>query len=69
MNDRVRFLLLEDGQEKLHIVSNNLLTLPGTGDVIEDPSGHDRFKVQSVTHQNIFNSPGEHSVTIRMIRL
>lgn len=69
MGERISFVLLEDGQEKPQMFNKNLLTVPGTGDIIEDPQGAYRFKVHSVTHHNIFNEPGEHNITVRMVQI
>ncbi|PFV82351.1 hypothetical protein [Bacillus thuringiensis] len=64
----VKFISVEDGVEK-RLISTKYLTVPGTGDIIEDPAGGYKYKVESVVHQNVFNDPGEHTVTVNLIRL
>ncbi|WP_198300417.1 hypothetical protein [Bacillus thuringiensis] len=47
-----------------------MFAVSSTGDIIEDPgSGGEKFKVESVTHQNVFNSPGEHPITVNLMKL
>ena len=63
--DKVRFILLENGQEKLQVVNKQLVTIPGTGDIIRDPVvSSEIFKVKYVEHSNVFGSPGDHTVTV-----
>ncbi|WP_212936750.1 hypothetical protein [Bacillus hominis] len=65
----VKFIHIKNGEEQT-LLPNNLLTIPGTGDIIESPvPGGDIYKVESVVHQNIFNSPGEHSIVVNLIKL
>jgi hypothetical protein len=65
----VKFVLFEDGYEKI-LLPNPLLTIPGTGDIIDDPvPGGAKYRVKSVTHQNVFNSPGEHTVIVTLENL
>lgn len=65
----VKFISVEDGIEK-RLISTKYLTVPGTGDIIEDPGpSGDKYKVESVIHHNVFNDPGEHTVTVKLIRL
>ncbi|MES9692001.1 hypothetical protein ABWK39_10885 [Bacillus toyonensis] len=66
---RVQFIHKENGRER-NLIPGNLLTVPATGDIIEDPGpGGEKFKVESVVHQNVFNDPGEHSITVNLIKL
>ncbi|NSL65369.1 hypothetical protein [Bacillus toyonensis] len=66
---KVRFIHEVNGVER-SLIPNNLLTVPATGDIIEDPApGGEKYKVDSVVHQNVFNSPGEHSITVNLIKL
>ncbi|MBG9535678.1 MULTISPECIES: hypothetical protein [Bacillus] len=66
---RVQFIHKEN-EEVRKLIPNNLLTVPATGDIIEDPApGGEKYKVESVVHQNVFNSPGEHSITVNLIKL
>jgi hypothetical protein len=65
---RIKFVTIENGKEQT-ILHNNLLTVPGTGDIIEDPvPGGEKFKVESVVHQNVFNDPGEHSIIVNLVK-
>lgn len=51
--------------DKTLIPGGHLLTVPGTGDIITDPAGLS-YLVTSVVHQNVFNSPGEHEITVNV---
>ncbi|MED1557538.1 hypothetical protein [Bacillus paramycoides] len=65
----LKFVYIEDGREQ-HLIHNNLIAVPGTGDIIEDPAPNgEKFKVESVVHQNVFNDPGEHSIIVNLIKL
>lgn len=65
----VKFVLFKNGVEQT-LLSNPLLTIPGTGDIIEDPGpGGSKYRVESVIHQNVFNSPGEHSVVVTLVEI
>jgi hypothetical protein len=66
---RIQFIAVENGV-KQEFIYNNLLSVPGTGDIIEDPApGGQKFKVESVVHKNVFNDPGEHSIVVNLVKL
>ncbi|ARV91351.1 hypothetical protein BK727_07560 [Bacillus thuringiensis serovar roskildiensis] len=66
---KLKFIHVENGIVQRPI-PNNLFAVSSTGDIIEDPgSGGEKFKVESVTHQNVFNSPGEHPITVNLMKL
>jgi hypothetical protein len=65
----VVFKLVEDGKESI-LASNQLITIPGTGDYITDEGpGGITYLVESVYHHDVFNSPGQHSVVVNLIRV
>ncbi|RWS44109.1 hypothetical protein EKA14_10280 [Bacillus mycoides] len=65
---QVRINVVEDEDEMLFY--SNLETVPGTGDIVEGhASSGEKYKVESVIHQNIFNSAGEHIITINLTKL
>lgn len=66
----VKFIGEINGKEAEFIVNSKLIGIPGTGDIIEGAMPTDpKFQVESVTHKNIFNSPGEHEVVVKVKKL
>ena len=57
----------KDGQRTTLVSQDKLISIPGTGDTIADPGpGGETFLVKSVVHHNVFNSPGEHEITVNL---
>lgn len=55
-----------DGKEQTYII-NDLISVPGTGDIIEGPYETDpKYKVKSVVHQGVLSSPGEHTIIVHL---
>lgn len=63
----VQFVLVKDGKEDYLITNQALISIPGTGDIIDDPApGEGKLRVESVVHRNVLSSSGEHKVIVTL---